>query len=133
MRCEITGSRQRQPMPREKLFSVTIKDCKVSTFTVGGHGGAGKDTSNTGVCVIHPASGAMGIGQDHRSQLRNKQDAFRRMAESTKFHVWLRRIVAEMQSGKTLDEIVEDAMHPSNLKVEYRTEKGWQEIDVERE
>lgn len=40
---------------REKklLFSVTIKDCRVDNFTVGGNGGAGKDTSNTGARVTH--------------------------------------------------------------------------------
>lgn len=120
-------------LSKTRLFSVSIKDCKVNTFTVGGHGGSGKDTSNTGVCVVHPASGAMGIGQDHRSQLKNKQDAFSRMANSTKFQMWLRRVLAEMQSGKTLDQIVDEAMEPNNLKVEYRTEKGWQSIDVEKE
>lgn len=118
---------------KRPLFSVSIKDCKVSTFTVSGHGGAGKDTSNTGVCVTHLASGATGIGQDHRSQLRNKQDAFSRMANSVKFQIWLRRILAEMQSGKTLDQVVDEAMEPKNLKIEYRTEEGWQSVNVERE
>lgn len=35
------------------LFSVTIKDCKTEAFTVGGRGGSGKDTSNTGCRVTH--------------------------------------------------------------------------------
>lgn len=35
------------------LFSVTVEDCDVQTFTVGGNGGSGKDTSNTGVRVTH--------------------------------------------------------------------------------
>lgn len=35
------------------LFSVTIKDCDVGTFTVKGPGGGGKDTSQTGVRVTH--------------------------------------------------------------------------------
>jgi hypothetical protein len=38
---------------KELLFSVTIKDCEVQTFTVKGPGGGGKDTSQTGVRVIH--------------------------------------------------------------------------------
>lgn len=40
-------------MDKQLLFSVTIKDCRVDTFTVGGNGGSGKDTSNTGVRVTH--------------------------------------------------------------------------------
>jgi len=35
------------------LFSVTIADCDVGTFTVKGPGGGGKDTSQTGVRVTH--------------------------------------------------------------------------------
>jgi hypothetical protein len=38
---------------RKLLFSVTIKDCDVQSFTVGGNGGGGKDTSNNGIRVIH--------------------------------------------------------------------------------
>ncbi len=40
-------------MEKKLLFSVTIKDCDVDTFTVSGNGGAGKDTSQTGVRVTH--------------------------------------------------------------------------------
>ncbi len=45
----------RHKIMKEKklLFSITIKDCKVDAFTVGGNGGAGKDTSNTGCRVTH--------------------------------------------------------------------------------
>ncbi len=39
-------------MSKQLLFSVTIKDCKCDAFTVGGRGGSGKDTSNTGVRVL---------------------------------------------------------------------------------
>ena len=112
-----------------KLFSVSIKDCKVYTFTVGGNGGAGKDTSNTGVRVVHIASGAVGIGVDHRSQLKNKIDAFQRMAKSSIFMAWVRKVAAEIQTGKTLDERVDESMQPENLRIEYRGENGWEDVD----
>lgn len=50
-----SGNILRKFMKQEKvlLFSVTIKDCKVDAFTVGGNGGSGKDTSNTGARVTH--------------------------------------------------------------------------------
>lgn len=38
---------------RTLLFSVTIADCEVGTFTVKGPGGGGKDTSRTGIRVTH--------------------------------------------------------------------------------
>lgn len=117
---------------RRKLFSVTIKDCRVDTFTVGGHGGAGKDTSNTGVRVYHPASGALAISTDSRSQLKNKQTAFKRMAETRTFQVWCRLKAAAIASGKTVEELVEEQMQVENLRVEYRTAEGWKEVkDVE--
>jgi protein subunit release factor B len=112
-------------MARQKLFSVTIKDCNVETFTVGGAGGGGKDTSNTGVRISHPPSGASGVGVDSRSQFKNKQDAFRRMAESKQFRAWVKLKAAELSTGKTVEQRVEEAMAPKNIKVEHRTKKGW--------
>lgn len=49
-------------MKKEKklLFSVGMKDLEMQTFSVGGPGGGGKDTSNSGVRLIHHSSGARG-------------------------------------------------------------------------
>lgn len=118
---------------RKRLFSVTIKDCKVETFTVGGHGGAGKDTSNTGVRIVHPPSGASGRAVESRSQSKNKETAFKRMAESREFQMWVRMKAAELNTKRSIDEIVLEQMESSNLKVEYRTENGWEVIPAEAE
>lgn len=112
---------------KRKLFSVGIGDCKVETFSVGGAGGSGKDTSNTGVRITHQPSGAVGVGVDHRSQLRNKQDALRRLGESKRFRVWAIMRASDLLRGKTLDEFVDDMMKHENLRVEYQTEKGWKD------
>jgi protein subunit release factor A len=113
------------------LFSVTVKDCRVDTFTVGGHGGAGKDTSNTGVRITHPPSGAVGISQESRQQSKNKASAWLRMTSSEKFKAWHKRVTAELLTGKSVEDRVEEAMDPANLKVEARDENGrwtvWQE------
>jgi hypothetical protein len=63
-------------MEKSKLFSVMIKDCEVQTFTVGGHGGSGKDTSNNGCRVIHRASGAVGEGREYRSLTKKSRRCF---------------------------------------------------------
>lgn len=97
----------------------------MDTFTVSGHGGSGKDTSNTGVRVFHPPSGAEGKSGDTRSQLKNKQLAFRRMAESKAFKAWHKRVTAELLTGKSVEQLVEEAMEPRNLKVEVRGPEGW--------
>jgi protein subunit release factor A len=120
---------------KELLWSVTIADCKVETFTVGGAGGGGKDTSNTGVRVTHPPSGAQGIGVDHRSQFKNKQAAFARMAATKAFKAWHRIETARRMQGrdyKSVDERVEEAMAPNNLKIEGKDADGkWIDIGTE--
>lgn len=118
--------------PKQPLFSVTISDCRIDTFTVGGHGGSGKDTSNTGVRVTHVPSGASAEGTRSRSQLENKRSAFVQMAESGRFQKWARLMASQLTSGKTLDEKVDDEMKPVNLKVEVRGEDGkWKVTDFE--
>lgn len=111
--------------PRVPLFSVTISDCRVDTFTVGGHGGSGKDTSNTGVRVTHEPSGASAEGTRGRSQLHNKQAAFRRMAESTKFKAWVKMEASRLSSGKSIDDLVQEALEPRNIKEEIRKDGVW--------
>lgn len=117
---------------RKLLFSVTIEDCKVYTFTVKGPGGSGKDTSNTGVRVTHPPSGGTGVGVTWRSQHKNKVAAFKRMRQSKEFKLWHKLKVAELMSGETVEEKVDKAMQPENLKVEVRGENGWELVRCER-
>ena len=111
-------------MEKKLLFSVSIKDCRVDTFTVGGHGGAGKDTANTGVRVTHEPSGGSGTGTRSRSQHANKVAAFESMVATPEFKTWHRRICAELTSGKAIEERVEEEMAPSKLKIECKNEKG---------
>lgn len=110
---------------RKLVFSVGIHDCKVDTFTVGGHGGAGKDTSNTGVRLTHEPSGAIGRATDTRSQLKNKQLALRRMAETEAFRAWARLESSRLAGMPSIDDQVEEAMRPENLKVEVQLNGMW--------
>ena len=112
-------------MSKKLVFSVSIKDCRVDTFTVGGHGGSGKDTSNTGVRVTHEPSGATGKSTETRQQSKNKQLAFVRMAESKEFQTWARLTAARLATGKSVDELVEDAMAPENIKTEVKEDGKW--------
>ena len=76
---------------RQLLFSVTLKDCVVQTFRSGGAGGQNQNKRDTGVRIIHRASGARGEARDERSQLQNKKLAWRRMADSAVFRAWVAR------------------------------------------
>lgn len=114
-----------QKTSRELLFSVTLADCDVQTFTVGGNGGSGKDTSNTGVRIIHRASGSVGEGREERSQMANKRAAFIRMAQHPKFKAWHRLECAKRRGQKSIEQLVEEDMDPSKIKIEVRVDGVW--------
>lgn len=109
----------------KKLFSVTIHDCDVQTFRSGGPGGQNQNKRETGVRVIHRPSGAVGECREERSQLQNKQRAFRRMAESAAFKLWVHK---QTHKETQVEDLVARDMMPKNLKVEIREENTWKEI-----
>jgi len=109
---------------RELAFSVTLADCRVDTFRAGGKGGQNQNKRETGVRVVHTASGAVGEARDERSQLQNKKLAFRRMAESGTFRAWVKRQLGADVLAKVA---VERDMWPVNLKTEYREDGQWVE------
>ena len=107
---------------RDLLFSVTAKDFDMQTFTVSGHGGGGKDTSNSGVRLIHRDSGARGEGRENRSVTLNRRSAFLKLVETDQFKRWHKTKCAELLAGKqkrrSIEEIVDEMMRPENLKIE---------------
>ena len=114
-------------MTKERVLSVTLKDCDVETKRGHGAGGQNRNKRDTAVKIVHRASGAIGESQEERSQLQNKRAAFRRMAETPKFKAWLRRQMGEV----TLAEIdVSESMRPRNLKMEVLRDGEWVETDV---
>jgi len=108
---------------KEKILSVTLDDCELSTFSAGGPGGQHQNTSNTAVRIKHKASGATGEARDNRSQLINKKAAFKRMTEDPKFKIWLNRQI--YQAGKTPEQQVEEDLKPWKLKVEAFSDNEW--------
>jgi protein subunit release factor B len=102
------------------LFSVTKNDFEIQTFRSGGKGGQNQNKLETGVRLIHKASGARGEARDSRSQWGNKQAAFRRLVESPKFRAWHKLECARrILNLKTIDQVVDEQMRPENLKVEF--------------
>lgn len=114
---------------KEKIFSVTMADCDLQTFHAGGKGGQNQNKRNTGVRVKHKASGATGEARDERSQLQNKKLAFERMVKSSKFQIWLNKELWIRSGFKTPEQLVEETMIPENLKIEYRENGTWTEVD----
>ena len=105
---------------KEYLFSVTKKDFEVQTFRSGGKGGQNQNKVESGVRIIHKASGAVGESREERSQLQNKKRAFKRLTETKKFKNWILKETSLIAYGKDkmareLDEMLSD----KNLVIEY--------------
>lgn len=112
---------------RGLLFRLTKKDFKIQTFKAGGKGGQHQNKTDSGVRIIHKVSGARGESRSERSQLVNKKLAFKRLIESPKFKLWLNGVVAELTTGKTIEQRVDEKMKPENIRVEIVGEDGkWQ-------
>ena len=94
---------------KQLLFSVTAKDFDIQTFSVGGHGGGGKDTSNSGVRLIHRASGAVGEGRENRSNTLNRRSAFSKLVETPKFKAW-HKIECARRMGQPQEETKEEIL-----------------------
>ena len=117
-------------MTRKLILSITASDCRFDYFKGSGTGGQKKNKTSSAVRCTHIASGAVGQSQDGRSQLHNKQTAFVRMAETTKFKNWLRVETArKLGMEEEVERKVKDAMHPSNIKIEVREDDKWVQVD----
>jgi protein subunit release factor B len=106
------------------VLSVTLADCRVDTFRAGGKGGQNQNKRETGARITHPPSGAVGEARDERSQLQNKKLAFRRMVDSPKFQVWVKRTLGQ---DALLRAEVERAMWPHNIRTEVKENGRWTE------
>lgn len=107
------------------MFTVTLADCDIQTFSASGPGGQHRDHSNSAVRVTHRASGAVGTAKDSRSQAQNKKAAFHRMARTDTFTAWVRLRCARMRKSEAdLELEVERDMRPANLKMEVKDDEG---------
>ena len=116
-------------MERKLLFSVTKKDCRWDYYIGSGAGGQKRNKTSNCVRCTHEASGAVGKSEEDRSQAQNKIKAFRRMAESPKFQAWCRLEKCKLLGIESrIEEEVERAMRPNNMRVETKDEDGkWKE------
>jgi protein subunit release factor A len=109
--------------PKRLLFSITAKDFDIQTFSVGGHGGGGKDTSNSGVRLIHRASGARGEGREARSNTLNRRSAFEKLTKTKVFQDWL-KIEAARRQGQFVPETPEQIRNRVNRQVDEDLKNG---------
>lgn len=122
-----SGSRGDSSGAREHLLHIGRDEFEVQTFRSGGKGGQHQNKTDSGVRIIHRASGARGESRSHRSQHRNRAEALRRLAESTEFWLWLNRRIAEIDARESVKERVERMMAEENIRVEVRKDDRWTE------
>lgn len=116
-------------MGRELLFSVTPKDLRIEFYRGSGAGGQKRNKTDSACRITHEASGAVGTAEDERKQSVNKRLAFRRMVNSAKFQLWLKRRTAEAMTGETIGECVERMMAPENIRAEVSRDGKWEVSD----
>lgn len=104
-------------MARERILHITMDDCEKQTFRSGGKGGQNQNKRDTGVRIIHRPSGARGESREARTQGQNTKIAWRRMAESPKMQLWIRKAHAE--AIEKADHWIDNQMRPENLLIEY--------------
>ncbi len=118
---------------KELLFSVTAADCRWEYFTAGGNGGQNQNRRHTAARCTHSESGATAESREFNSQPQNKRAAFERMAKTVKFKNWHRLETARRQLNaqsieKMLNDAVDAAVQPRNLKIETLNDQGkWTE------
>ena len=114
---------------KEKLFTVTLKDCDVQPYRGSGAGGQKRNKTSSAIRLVHRDSGAVGQCENFREQHKNKAEAFKRMSQTKEFKTWI-RIEATRASGE-LDRIIKKVEEEvSKAKVEGKDENGrWVEIE----
>lgn len=117
---------------RQKLFTLSKEngDFEIETFRSGGKGGQHQNTTDSGVRIIHRASGATGESRSDRSQSINKKLAFRRLTSSPEFKKWL-RIETARRTGQLQDieAEVDVLMQPANIRTEIQVNGRWVTVD----
>lgn len=112
-------------MDKQLLLSVTASDCRWDYYRGSGKGGQKRNKTSNCVRCTHEPSGAVGKSEEGRSQLHNRQQAFRKMAESQEFQQWL-KIECAKRSGELakVEDKINKAMDEKNIRTEIHNEKG---------
>ena len=105
------------------IFSITKDDLEIQTFRAGGKGGQNQNKVESGVRIIHKASGAVSESRDSRDQLHNKRSAFKKLIETPRFKAWFKIESAKRMMNKEqlhqINKEVDEMMADKNLKIEF--------------
>jgi protein subunit release factor B len=115
---------------KDKILSVTEKDCKFDFYRGSGSGGQKKNKTSSACRCHHVQSKAYGSCEDHRQQRKNKETAFKRMCETKEFQAWVK--TETLRKLRTLDRIEDEVeQEMKNVRVEVKQNGRWVEVDKE--
>jgi len=122
---------------KELLFSVTKKDFDITYFSGSGAGGQHRNRHKNCVRLRHKETGIITVGQEERSLEANKKKAFENMINNEQFKFWLRtkanEAILKKDKEKPLEEIIQEMLNPTHLKVEIKDENGqWKEEPLDK-
>ena len=86
---------------RRHVLSLTKKDFKLSYYRASGKGGQHRNKTDSAVRIIHSASGALVTCETHKSQHKNKREAFSKFKTNTKFMDWVK---VECEVSRALED-----------------------------
>ncbi len=116
---------------KEPFFSITAKDCEWSYTRGTGAGGQKRNKTSSAVHCIHKASGAHGYSESSRSQLDNRKEAFRKMAETDKFKKWI-HIEYMKRTGEHYEVERQIQASLNRVKVEVKIDGKWTEVTMDQ-
>lgn len=108
----------------KKLFTLTRDDFQIDYFSGTGAGGQHRNKHQNCVRLKHNDSGVSVTGQSHRERKSNIKEALTNLKNHPQFRLWINRRVYEIDTGKSITEIVDEQMNPKNIKVEMKDEQG---------
>ena len=116
---------------KDPFFSITAKDCEWSYTKGTGAGGQKRNKTSSAVHCIHKASGAHGYSESSRSQLDNRKEAFRKMAETDKFKKWI-HIEYMKRTGEHYEVERQIQASLNKVKVEVKIDGKWTEVTIDQ-
>ena len=116
---------------KDPLFSVTRAECDWSYTRGTGAGGQKRNKTSSAVHCTHRPSGAHGYSEASRSQLENRQEAFRKMAESDRFQRWA-KLEYQRRTGELLEAERRLEQELRRIKIEVKIDGKWTEVTADQ-
>jgi len=112
----------------DKLDGLNKKDLRIDTFKVSGSGGQKRDKTDAGVRITHIETGVVAQCSEHRSQVKNRASAFRKLVGKLVDYYTSKKLAERTTIG--FGEKMRTYHQPRNEVKDHRTGKTARYTDV---